>query len=245
MDKFKTWGLTIAIAVLAVISSASLFLQKELKTLLVKPGLIGTNITQQTSNGSYTDSADFRQNAQAVFERFANGSSGQLLQADSNGKLQLVNTSALTGAWTLPSLTVTGATTLSGSLIASSTNIASTLTTTLTVSDSGKTFYIGGTTSTVILPATSSLTVGTNFRFVVGSALSVSSTIVTVTGANEIEGTLIVAGAVVDCDAEDTITLGASVENIGDYLVLTWSGTYWMLGDSGALTATALACTAT
>lgn len=147
---------------------------------------------------------------------------------------------------TLPgTLSVAGDTSLEEVIYKTSiTSIASTLTTTLTAADSGKTFLIGGTTSTVILPATSSLATGVNYRFVVGSALTVSSTVVTVTGANEIEGTLIVAGAVVDCDAEDTITLGASVENIGDYFDIMWSGSKWLLGDSGALTATALACTA-
>lgn len=149
---------------------------------------------------------------------------------------------------TLPgTLSVTGTTTLTGSLTykQSITSIASTLTTTLTAADSGKTFLIGGTTSTIILPATSSLPIGTNYRFVVGSALTVSSTVVTVTGENEIEGTLIVAGAVVDCDNEDKITFGASVENIGDYFGITWSGTDWLIGDSGSLTALSLTCTAT
>lgn len=126
----------------------------------------------------------------------------------------------------------------------SSTNVSQ-VTTTLTSDDSGKTFYISGTTSTILLPATSTAIIGATYRVVVGGALSVSSSVKTATGADEIEGTLIVAGAVVDCDAEDEIVFGASVENIGDYVEFRWSGTYWMIGDSGALTATALVCTKT
>jgi len=125
----------------------------------------------------------------------------------------------------------------------SSTNL--TVTTTLTATDSGKTFYISGNTSTFYLPATSTAIVGATYRFVVGGALASTSSVKTATGADEIEGTLIVAGAVVDCDAEDEIDFGAAFENIGDYVEFRWSGTYWMLGDSGALTANALSCTKT
>lgn len=125
----------------------------------------------------------------------------------------------------------------------SSTNLSAT--TSITSAMSGKTFYISGATSTYTLPATSSAIIGATYRFVVGGAMTASSSIKTASGADEIEGTLIVAGAVVDCDAEDEIVVGGSLENIGDYVELRWSGTYWMIGDSGALTSLALACTKT
>jgi hypothetical protein len=124
-----------------------------------------------------------------------------------------------------------------------STNL--TATTTITAAQSGNTFYVSGGKSTWTLPATSSAVIGATYRFVVGGALTVTSSVVTASGIDGIEGTLIVAGAVVDCDAEDQIIFGAAFENIGDYVEFRFSGTYWMLGDSGALTASAISCTKT
>lgn len=141
-------------------------------------------------------------------------------------------------------LTVAGASDFKAiTYLESSSNL--TATTSITSAMSGKTFYISGNTSTWTLPATSSAIIGATYRFVVGGALAVTSSVKTAGGADEIEGTLIVAGAVVDCDAEDSVDFGASLENIGDYVEFRWSGTYWMIGDSGALTALSLACTKT
>lgn len=152
-------------------------------------------------------------------------------------------------------LTVTGNSNLSGNLAltgelnnkmaltsvtASST---ATVTTTLTTAMSGETFYIAGTTSTFILPATSTAS-GSFYRFVVGGAMTGDATIVTSDGGNNIEGSLIVAGAVIDCDAEDTLTFVADGENIGDFVELYSDGTYWYIGSSGALTGSKLTCTA-
>lgn len=152
-------------------------------------------------------------------------------------------------------LTVTGNSNLSGNLAltgelnnkmaltsvtASST---ATVTTTLTTAMSGETFYIAGTTSTFILPATS-IASGSFYRFVVGGAMTGDATIVTSDGGNNIEGSLIVAGAVIDCDAEDTLTFVADGENIGDFVELYSDGTYWYIGSSGALTESKLTCTA-
>lgn len=148
-------------------------------------------------------------------------------------------------------LDVVGATTIGGALTASgaiagleslstiSTAVAST---TLATTDSGKTFILT-TTTEFVLPATST-SAGVHYKFVLGGLTTASSTIRTSDMGNNIEGTLIVAGAVVDCAAEDLITFGAGVENIGDYVELWSDGTYWFLGDSGALTSGALACTA-
>ena len=132
--------------------------------------------------------------------------------------------------------------TISGGLKSLSTVSTRVASTTLTSADSGKTFILT-TTTEFVLPATST-SAGVHYKFVVGGSLTASSTIRTSDLGNNIEGTLIVAGAVVDCAAEDLITIGASVENIGDYVELWSNGTYWFIGDSGALTSTALACTA-
>jgi len=142
--------------------------------------------------------------------------------------------------------TFVGAVTVTGA-IAGKTSIStiSTLvtTTTLATTDSGKTFILT-TTTNFVLPSTSTAS-GVHYKFVVGSLLTATSTIETSDLGNNIEGTLIVAGAVVDCDAEDKITIGASYENIGDYFELWSNGTYWFIGDSGALTGSALACSTT
>lgn len=126
------------------------------------------------------------------------------------------------------------------SVTASST---ATVTTTLTTSMSGETFLIAGTTSTFILPATST-SAGTFFRFNIGGAITGNSTIVTSDAGNWIEGTLIVAGAVVDCDAEDTLTFVADGENLGDYVEVYSNGTNWFILDSGVKTGSKLTCTA-
>lgn len=122
---------------------------------------------------------------------------------------------------------------------------ALTVTTTLAVTDSGETFLISGGSSVWTLPTTTGLTAGTNYMFRVGGDLTTTSTIVVSNGVNLIEGLLEVANAVVDCAAEDTITIGAGLENIGDYVELIWSGTYWLLGESSFLTTASATCTAT
>lgn len=124
-------------------------------------------------------------------------------------------------------------------------NLTATVTTTLTAAMSGETFYFGGVSSTAfVLPATST-SAGVYYKFVVDSAMSTTSTIQTASGANVIEGALLVAGAVVDCDAEDTITIDASLENLGDYVELRSNGVKWFIGSSGTLTASAMTCSAT
>lgn len=115
---------------------------------------------------------------------------------------------------------------------------------TITLAESGKTFYLSGATSTQTLPATSTAA-GAVYKFVVAGSVTGDITIVTNGSGNEIEGTLIVAGAVVDCDAEDTITIVSDGENVGDFVELRSNGSKWFIGASGALTASKMTCTAT
>lgn len=140
-------------------------------------------------------------------------------------------------------LTVAGAATFSGQIgyLKLSENI--TASTTITIADSGKTYFLSGDMATMTLPATS--TVGTLYRFVIGGAITGNQIITTIDGSSGIEGTLIVAGAVVDCDAEDSLNFVADGENVGDYVELYSDGTQWLLGDSGVLTSAKLTCTAT
>jgi hypothetical protein len=113
-------------------------------------------------------------------------------------------------------------------------------TTTLVAADSGTTYYLSASGTTIILPAKAA---GLNFKFVVGGALDTGNVIIDSAEGDNIEGTLIVAGAVVDCDAEDQINFVTDGENLGDYVELHSNGTNWFIGDSGALTASKLTCT--
>lgn len=140
--------------------------------------------------------------------------------------------------------TLTGDVTVSGQLGYLEKYQALTATTTITTAMSGSTFYISGADAQYTLPATTT-DAGLVYRFVVDGAMTANHTIVTSDGGNDIEGTLIVAGAVVDCASEDTLTFVADGENVGDYVELRFNGTDWLIGDSGVLTAAKLTCTAT
>ncbi len=158
---------------------------------------------------------------------------------DSSANATLPGTLSVTGASTF-----TGAMTLSGALNNLESTEAITASNTITIAESGKTFYLSGATSTQTLPATTTAN-GAIYRFYVKGAVSGDITIVTAGSANIIEGTLIVAGAVVDCDDEDTITIVSDGENVGDFVELRSNGTNWFIGASGALTGAKMTCTAT
>lgn len=116
-----------------------------------------------------------------------------------------------------------------------------TATTTLTYKDSGTTFYLSASGTTINLPPVATAK-GVTYRFVVGGALDSGNVLITSSEGDNIEGTLIVAGAVVDCDANDVVTFVVDGENLGDYVDLRSNGTKWFIGDSGALTASKLTC---
>ncbi len=115
-------------------------------------------------------------------------------------------------------------------------------TTTLTIADSGSTYLISGTGTTITLPAVAQ-SEGVNFKFMVNGALGVANSIIASAEGDNIEGSLIVAGAVVDCDAEDFINFIQDGENLGDYVEVYSDGSKWYIGDSGALTTSKLTCT--
>lgn len=190
---------------------------------------LGTALTINTQNQSYTEGADFKQNVQAIAERMAGVSQYQVLQADSQGRMQAVAPTALAGVFTFNRLEPS-------ENVATDNVIATT--------ETGKTFYLSGATSTQTLAIATS-TVGQTYRFVVAGSVTGDITIVTSDASNIIEGTLIVAGAVVDCDDEDTITIKADGENVGDFVELRTDGSKWFIGESGALTASKMTCTAT
>lgn len=197
---------------------------------------LGTQYTRNASNWSYTDGSDLYQNVQATTERMASGTQYQMLQANSAGVMERVDTDSLVLSLTSPTIATPNFT---QKITAVTTEVT---TTTLTTAMSGQTFVFS-TTTIFVLPATSTAA-GVWYKFVVGGAITSNVTVRTSDLGNNIEGTLIVAGAVVDCDAEDTITFVADGENIGDYFEIYSNGTYWFLGSSGALTSSKLTCTA-
>lgn len=120
--------------------------------------------------------------------------------------------------------------------------IAGTATTTLEVSQSGSTVLVsGGGGNVFTLPAVTNT--GANFRFQVSGAIASGNAIIDSAEGDNIEGSLIVAGAVVGCDAVDQINFITDGENIGDYVELLSDGTQWLLVDSGVLTSAKMTCT--
>lgn len=111
---------------------------------------------------------------------------------------------------------------------------------TVQVAESGTTFLVAsGTTAT--LPAVS--TAGQVYRFIISGAIADTNFVVDSAEGDNIEGSLIVAGAVVDCAAEDQINFVADGENLGDSVELRSDGTSWLLTDSNGLTAAKITCT--
>lgn len=151
--------------------------------------------------------------------------------------MTLSSTLALTGAATFAStLDVTGQVTMRDkvSSLTGSTTLTSTQSNTTIVWNTS-----GGTTT---LPAVATAT-GTVFHFLVGSALtSTYNAQISSAEGDNIEGSMIVAGAVVDCDASDRIYVLTDGENLGDFVELRSDGQKWFVTQSNALTAGKLLC---
>lgn len=118
------------------------------------------------------------------------------------------------------------------------TNVANTYT--LSHFESGSTIYASATGTTTTLPAARE---GLVYRFVVGGALDTSNWVIDSAEGDNIEGSLIVAGAVVDCDAEDQLNFVIDGENLGDYVELRSNGSKWYITQSNVLTSAKLTCT--
>lgn len=113
--------------------------------------------------------------------------------------------------------------------------------TTVTTAQSGTIFNMGTAGVDVTLPAPTTAN-GTHYRFVVSAAFATTDMTITVGNTDLIEGSLIVAGAVVACDAADTITIAAANEDIGDFIDLYSNGVKWMIGANQAMTASQHVC---
>jgi len=114
-------------------------------------------------------------------------------------------------------------------------------TTTLTAANSGTTYFLSASGTTITLPAVT--TAGLNFRFAVGGALDTGNVIIDSAEGDNMDGTLIVAGAVVDCRGEDQINFVVDGEQLGDYVEVYSNGTQWFIGDSGVLISAKMTCT--
>lgn len=157
---------------------------------------------------------------------------------DTAGSISVLGTTVLNTSRVLSNITL-GAVGAGLNLFEDTTTATGALT--LTTADADQTVYISTTGAAYTLPAVASSN-GVSFRFVVGAAFSTNAVITSAEGDN-IEGALIVAGAVVDCDANDVITFVADGENLGDFVEIRSDGTKWFIGASGALTASKLTCT--
>jgi len=120
--------------------------------------------------------------------------------------------------------------------------ITPTVDTTLTVAQSGTIVNMGTAGLDVTLPAPT-VANGVHYRFVVSAAFATTNMTIVAGTADTIEGSLIVAGAVVDCSANDLITLVATSEDIGDFVDLYSNGTYWLIGANQTLAASNTTCT--
>lgn len=112
--------------------------------------------------------------------------------------------------------------------------------TSVTLAETGKTFYISTTGGTTTLPAVSTAS-GAIYKFVVGAAFTGTSSISSIDGGI-IEGSLIVGGAVVNCTGATNISFDGTGEDVGDFVELRSNGVKWFIGSSNALTASRLVC---
>ena len=147
----------------------------------------------------------------------------------------------VSGDSTLAGLTVSGVSTLATTTLKEPV-VTLTGTTTLTTAQSGSTFYLDMTDGSAITLPVATSAAGVIYKFVVADNFATSDITITSAEGDNIEGTLIVAGAVVDCDASDVITFVDDGENIGDYVELRSNGSKWFIGGSGALTGSKLTC---
>lgn len=142
-------------------------------------------------------------------------------------------------------ITATGATSIgstSNGLNYYAGKLTPTTDTTLTAAQTGSVVNMGTAGLDVTLPpvATSN---GVHFKFLVSAAFATTSMTVVSAEGDNIEGSVVVAGAIVDCAANDVLTFVNDGEDIGDFVELYSNGTNWLIGGSNALTAAKLTCT--
>jgi hypothetical protein len=143
---------------------------------------------------------------------------------------------------TLTSPTISGPT-LSNFLLPAEDTTATNI---LTASESGKVIWLNSDTEFVTtLPALSTVSAGTRFKFIVKAApASADYTVITGNSLeNKIYGLAVVNGASVPAADEDTITFADGVAVVGDWVEVVSDGTNWYVSGqghaAGAITLTA------
>lgn len=156
---------------------------------------------------------------------------------DLDGAITIAGNSALAG-----NLVVTGTTALSATTtIIEAANGIEWADNTLTVAESGTTFYMGTSTGfTYTLPPATN---GVWFKFVVAATFTTTNYVIDSAEGSNIDGSLMVVSTIVECDAEDQINFVHSAENIGDWIEIRSNGANWFITggqgqDSGAITCT-------
>jgi len=136
-------------------------------------------------------------------------------------------------------VTLEGATTITGALLVSTEIV--TAANTITAAECGTTYYLNSATEFAsTLPAISTVSAGCVFRFVIkAAAASANYTVLTGNSLeNLVYGSMEVAGAVIACAQEDTITL-VDGNAIGDWVELESDGVLWYISGSTVTTAKA------
>lgn len=111
---------------------------------------------------------------------------------------------------------------------------------TLSVAESGSLIFLEYGSTTITLPGVRD---EISYKFVVTSALADANVVIDSAEGDNINGTLSVNNADVDCSGEDQLNFVIDGETIGDYVQLYSDGSQWLIGDSGVNTAAKLTCT--
>ena len=100
---------------------------------------------------------------------------------------------------------------------------------TLTMDDTNKVFSLQGATAgaNITLPAVAT-SAGFKAKFWVGKAFATTAWTITAL-TNVLQGSFMVAGAVVACASQGVITFAHGAETLGDFVTLECDGTSWLV----------------
>jgi len=114
--------------------------------------------------------------------------------------------------------------------------ITPTAATTLTKEDNGKTIMLNAAVGfTITLPKHLA---GIKLKFITGAAFATTNFVIAAPTSDQdtLEGSLIVAGAVVTVNLADQLNFVATAENVGDFVELFSDGTTWHVFGNALLT---------
>lgn len=115
-------------------------------------------------------------------------------------------------------------------------------TTTLQTKQSGTTFILSASGTTITLPAVSA-SEGVNFKFVIGGAVTTGNVIVLSAETGNIYGSIMTGGVDYACTVEDQINFIADGELPGDFVELYSDGSKWFIGATLGTTDAKITCT--